>query len=117
VCASEGYTNKQPCAYLDQRLILRVESPVGGDMHGPVVFKEKISDDLAHMMFASALAAVRAFDRTPGHDVLDGTMFTISITANGNDAVATFSDSDVAHMGPDVRELNRLLHETVRVAF
>jgi len=112
-----GYTNKHPCAYLDQRLILRVENPVGVDKHGPVVFKKTISEELAQKMFTNALAAVRAIDSTPGHYVLDGTLFKISITANGNDVEATFTDSDVAHMSPDVRELNQLLHETAPVAF
>jgi hypothetical protein len=113
VCLSQGYTSIQPCAYLDDRLILRVESPaVPPGQQGPVVFEQHISQEVAQRIYISALAAIRSFNSTPGREVLDGALVSVTLTAAVNTAHVEFGDSDVSKMSPAVRELNGLLNET-----
>jgi hypothetical protein len=110
---SEGNTSQQPCAYLDDRLLLRVENPTGpSGKHGPVVFEQKIARGLAQRIFATALAALRSFGTTPGQAVLDGALFSVELASTGNTAKVEFGAASILNMSPEVRELNGLLHET-----
>jgi hypothetical protein len=94
-------------------LILRVENPAGiPGRHGPVVFEQHISQELAQRIYMGALAAIRSFNSTPGEAVLDGTLFSVTLTAAGDTAQVQFLASDVSAMSPAVRDLNGLLHET-----
>jgi hypothetical protein len=111
-CLSVGYTTRQPCAFLDQHLTLRVENPTG-----TVVLKSAVSPDVALSIYEGALSAIRSFDRAPGREVLDGTLFTVSLHVRNNTAEVKFGDSDLSNMGPEVRKLERLLHEAAGGAF
>jgi len=117
ICLFEGITTRQPCAYLDNRLILRVANPESLGRRGTVVFEEHISQDSAQKIFASALSAVRSFNSTPGRLLTDGILFTIEVSASGNVAQVRFANTAVSEMGSEVRELERLLRETARGAF
>jgi hypothetical protein len=67
---------------------------------------------LAQKIWADSLSAIRSFDDTPGPIILDGTLFTVSLSSNINSAKAEFGDLSVSKMSQAVRELSRLLHET-----
>jgi hypothetical protein len=113
VCRSEGYTSAQPCAHLDNRLVLRVENPAGSPgEHGAVVFEHNISPELAERIYAGALKAIHTFDDTPGQVVTDGTLFSVKLATLGSTAEARFTAADTSQMSSAVRELNGLLHET-----
>jgi hypothetical protein len=118
VCFSDGPSTNQPCAFLDQRLILRIENPAAFDHKGPVVFEESISEDLARAIVGHVLSAVRAFKlRNPSAvPSNDGIFFSVYISSSVDSAEVHYPVLS-RNVAPDFAELRRLLHEKARVAF
>jgi len=110
ICRSEGYTSIQPCAHLDQRLVLRVANLTkASEDQGRYLFYQVVPQALALKIYASTLSVIHAFPSCKGPDVLDGTLFSVKLITGENSATIQCGGAGISSMSPQVQSLDRLL--------
>ena len=120
VCMSVSYTTSQPCAYIDQDLILRVERPprdVSPIRQKQVTFEQKVSRELALRIYSGTVEAIHSCDAAHQQPAPDANMLTMVVTTVGrNDQLDCYGVDD-ATAGRGVLELIRVLNDSTRGAF